>query len=69
MTIFIYKPYNTIPTTKSTYAEPDSKFRRLYRVDTALDMDWIIGQEWAAEAGNMALSRKSSSKYSVTSRI
>lgn len=60
MTVFIYKPYDTIRTTKPTHAEPDNEFRRLYRVDISLDMDWLIGQEWAAEAGNMALSSKSS---------
>jgi hypothetical protein len=29
---------------------------RLIRITTPLDVKWVIDQEWAAEAGNMALS-------------
>lgn len=40
------------------FNQPYTNFPRIYSVPSALDVGWLIEEEWAAEAGTMALSRK-----------
>lgn len=56
-TILIYEPSSTSTTTPRG-PTMDPKRSRLYRVSQAVDVEWLISNEWSAEAGNMVVSRE-----------
>lgn len=42
-----------------TFTQPYSEHQRIYDARSALNIDWLVQEEWAAEAGTMVVSRKS----------
>ena len=56
-TILIYEPSSTSITTPQG-PTMDPARSRLYRVNQAVDVEWLISNEWSAEAGNMVISRE-----------
>lgn len=58
-TVFLYRPFHGKNTSTSTFTQPYTNCQRIYSISSALDVDWLVQEEWAAEAGTMAVSRKS----------
>lgn len=58
-TVFLYRPFHGKNTSTPTFTRPYVDFKRIYSVPSALNIDWLVQEEWAAEAGTMAVSRKS----------
>ena len=59
-TVFLYRPFRGRNTSTPTFTQPYANFRRIYSIPSALNIEWLLQEEWAAEAGSMAVSRKSS---------
>lgn len=57
-TVFLYRPFHGKNSSPPTFSQPYDNFQRIYSIPGALDIDWLIQAEWAAEAGTMAVSRK-----------
>lgn len=58
-TVFLYRPFHGKNTSVPIFTQPYTKYRRIYSIPSALNIDWIVQEEWTAEAGTMAVSRKS----------
>lgn len=57
MNVYIYcPPIGGKPL--GTSIQSDKDYRRLYHLEDTLDIDLLIAEEWSAEAGSMAISRK-----------
>jgi hypothetical protein len=61
-TVFLYRPFHGKNTSTPTFTRPYDNFQRIYSIPSALDIGWFVQEEWAAEAGTMAVSRKSSKR-------
>ncbi|KAM0718991.1 hypothetical protein Q7P37_004896 [Cladosporium fusiforme] len=59
LTVYLYRPFQGKNSSPPTFTQPYSDHQRIYDVRSALDIDWLLQEEWAAEAGTMAVSRKS----------
>jgi len=54
-TLLLYiPPFNT----SAEAVHADAHQTRLIRITKSLDLRWVLNQEWLAEAGNIAVSRK-----------
>jgi hypothetical protein len=59
-TVFLYRPFHCKNALTPTFTQPYANFQRIYSISSALDIQWLVQEEWMAEAGTMAVSRKSS---------
>jgi hypothetical protein len=59
-TVFLYRPFHGKNASTPTFTQPYLRFQRIYSIPSAIDIGWFVQEEWAAEAGTMAVSRKSS---------
>lgn len=59
LTVYLYRPFQGKNSSTPTFTQPYSDHQRIYDARSALDIDWLLQEEWAAEAGTMAVSRKS----------
>lgn len=57
-TVFLYRPFRGRNSAMPNFNRPYTNFPRIYSSPSTLDLGWLIEEEWAAEAGTMALSRK-----------
>lgn len=58
-TVFLHRPFHGRNTSTPIFTQPYVNFQRVYSIPSALDLGWFVQEEWAAEAGPMAVSRKS----------
>lgn len=65
-TVFLYRPFRGRNTSMPTFTQPYANFPRIYSIPSALDIEWLMQEEWAAEAGTMAVSRECSEDRSVS---
>jgi hypothetical protein len=63
-TVFLYRPFHGKNASTPTFTQPYTNCQRIYSIPSALDVDWLVQEEWAAEAGTMAVSHKSSRSIS-----
>lgn len=58
-TVYLYRPFRGRNSSMPTFTQPYSDHQRIYDARSALNIDWLVQEEWAAEAGTMVVSRKS----------
>lgn len=68
-TVFLYRPFRGRNRSTPTFTQPYANFPRIYSIPSALDIEWLVQEEWAAEAGTMAVSRESSRSICVNAYI
>ena len=63
-TVLVYMPFEGRNRSADTLESAEQR-PRFYRVNGALDIEWLLAREWDAEAGNMVLSCKSSVAFAL----